>query len=469
MKQDSPLVFVDVETTGMHGARDYVTEIAAIRMENNQIVSEIRSLIKPPVSIPYRITQVTGINDGMVADAPIFKNISDDLMQVLDGAILIAHNVRFDYSFLKNEFSRISVPYSPKMIDTVSLSRHFYPEQVRHRLADVIYHHGFEFTNRHRAYDDAFVLVQFYKKLIKQFSFETVAEASKIRISKPSIPRYIDPDMIAKLPNTPGVYIFEDESNAALYVGKSIDIKKRVLSHFTRDTAESKEFKISQSIRNIRYVETGGELAALLHESELVKQLQPIHNRRLRRTKLMHVIKYKIDNNGYKNLEISSLAPEDMSNSENIVSVHARKPSAKNSLIEAVNSFELCSKLCGLEKTTGACFRYQLGKCKGACIRKEPAEKYNSRVDIIYAERGIDIWPYDGPVVVREKATSNIQQGFVISDWIVTGKVTVEDNMSPTFTSYESVFDYDAYRIVRGFLISKVDRLLIEPYTGQYE
>ena len=466
---DEPLVFVDVETTGVSAVRGQVIEVAAIRYENGEVTDTFTSFVNPSRPIPYNITRITGITDADVAQAPPFREIADELLAIMDGAIFVAHNVRFDYSFLHQEFRRIGRVFRPKMLCTVRLSRALYPNLPRHRLADLINYHGFDFTHRHRAYDDAAVLVQFWQKALAEHSPDALLAAISRQIKTPSLPRHIDPSIIAGLPKTTGVYIFRDEAGVPIYIGKSIDIKKRVLSHFTRDREESKEFKITQAIRSIDYEITNGELAALLRESHLVKQYKPMYNRKLRRVRQLSVLERITDQNGYHHIQRRELAPEAIPDASNLLAMFERRSGAKRSLETAVDTFDLCPKLCGLEKTNGACFRYQLGRCQGACIGQESSERYNLRVDAAYSEKNVAEWPYSGQIILSEQHTTQDSTAFVVDRWIIRGLIHHQPGSDPHYETYSDVFDHDAYQILRSFMLRHPGRLRIEAYNGAFE
>jgi DNA polymerase-3 subunit epsilon len=125
---EGPLVFVDIETNGLSHSRGRVIEVAAIRVENGLEVGRFNSVIDPQADIPYFISQLTGISRQDVATAPTFRDIGDELAEVMDGALFVAHNVRFDYSFLKHEFKRLNQKFTPKQLCTVRLSRALYPD-----------------------------------------------------------------------------------------------------------------------------------------------------------------------------------------------------------------------------------------------------------------------------------------------------------------------------------------------------
>jgi DNA polymerase III subunit epsilon len=461
-----PMVLVDIETNGMNHQRGRIIEVAAIRIENGEIVDEFQTLLNPDIDIPHFITKLTGITNSDIADAPTFGDISDDLLQILDGAIFVAHNVRFDYSFLKQEFARVGIAFSPQQLCTVRLSRALYPEYKSHKLASLIERHNFSYNERHRAYDDAFVLWQFIKHVRTKFDATSIRTAVSNQLRHPSLPKHLSREVIDTLPTSFGVYIFEDETGAPLYIGKSINIRTRAMSHFTRDTKEYREFKMAQNVHNISFHQTNGELEALLLESHLIKSLQPLYNRMLRRVRKLTVAKMRRDTSGYIHVFLETLdeiAPDDF---DFILATYPRRSSAKSSILAAVKTFGLCPKLSGLEKTKKACFSRQLDKCKGACVGKEPAHQYNSRVLSAFEYKRIEDWPFSSPILLRENAVSSPSiSSYVVDQWRIIGKITKEENCDPTFERYETRFDVDAYKILRQFMKDATKNISIEPIS----
>lgn len=158
-----PLVFLDIETTGASARTSRVLEVGALRVENGEVVGRYSQLVNPEEPVNGFITRLTGITDTDVADAPVFADIADELAALLDGAIFVAHNVNFDYSFIQAEYRALQRRFGMDRLCTVRLSRALYPEQKSHRLDEVIRIHGYEVANRHRAYDDAEILYRFYR------------------------------------------------------------------------------------------------------------------------------------------------------------------------------------------------------------------------------------------------------------------------------------------------------------------
>jgi DNA polymerase-3 subunit epsilon len=462
---DEPYVCVDVETDGMNYTHGHVIEVAAIRVEGGEIVREFTTLINPGVSIPYFITNLTGITTNDVQNAPAFADIADELLDIMDGATFVAHNVRFDYSFLKQEFRRVQIDFEPKQLCTVKLSRILYPDQTSHKLSSLIDHHGFVYSARHRAYDDAHILWQFLTLAQLQFASDILNEAISHQIKRPSLPKHLDIESINSLPTSHGVYMFDDEKGMPLYIGKSVNIRRRVLSHFTKDSEEYREFKIAQSVHAIRFESTGGELEALLRESHLIKTEQPLYNRRLRRLRTLTALRQHSNNEGYITIindQLTEVHPEQFST---ILALYDKRGTAKTSLLTIVKTFDLCPKLCGLEKAKAACFSYQLGRCKGACIGKESPDIYNRRLLLAFEHKRIQSWPYDGPVIVREITPGSARtNGFIVDQWSIIGKINQEEDFEPVVTHYQAIFDYDAYKILRSFMTQRGANIEITPY-----
>jgi DNA polymerase-3 subunit epsilon len=459
---DIPLVFVDIETNGLNHIRGRVIEVAAIRVEHGVITRTLNTLIDPCVPLPQFITNLTGITDQQCKAAPQFSQIAGELYDILDGAIFVAHNVRFDYSFLKQEFSRLNKPFLPKQLCTVKLSRALYPHEKGHKLADLIKRHNFTFARRHRAYDDAAVLWQFLAHVQNNFPPEQVAEAIGRQLRQPSLPKSLEPEIVKNLPEAPGIYIFEDALGQPLYIGKSVNIKKRVLSHFGRDHAESKEFKISQSVERIEFRQTAGELAALLLESRLIKELQPLYNRQLRKTKKLIVAKQMQLANGYITVCVDEIEQLTAEETPAVLAVYPRRTSARASLNDIVKSFELCPKLFGLEKGSGACFLYQLHKCRGACVGVEPALYYNQRLLSAFERQRIQAWPFQGAILLQEKQPGQKSYGIIVDQWCILGDITQEDYCDPCIEAQNRLFDLDTYKILQSYIATKLDRLKIQ-------
>lgn len=170
------MAIVDVETTGMSAHYHRIIEIAVLRVEGNKIVDTFSSLINPRVFIPPLITHITGIREEDLTDAPEFDDVKKKVKKILAGATFVAHNAWFDYSFIKTEMERVDLPFESKKCCTVRLSRRLYPQHRSHSLENIILRHNLKYKHRHRAYDDAFAVWQFLKKIKKEIPAKTISQ-----------------------------------------------------------------------------------------------------------------------------------------------------------------------------------------------------------------------------------------------------------------------------------------------------
>lgn len=461
------MVFVDIETNGLNHIKGRVVEVAAIRVEHGEIVRTYQTLINPGTPLPQFITHLTGITESDVADKPLFAAIANELYDILEGAIFVAHNVRFDYSFLKQEFKRIGKSFCPRQLCTVRLSRALYPEHKSHKLQSLIERYDLQVSARHRAYDDAHALWQFLQYAQRSHPADVLDQAIARQLKQPSLPKALSAEMIASLPSGIGVYIMYDESGAPLYVGKSIHIRQRVTEHFMRDHDNVGEFKLSQNVHRIAAIETDGELEALLLESQLVKELLPYHNKLLRRTQKLVLAMKELDSSGYSRVRTTEVNIDDISSPAGVLAVYERRGKMRASLEAAAKDWNLCPKLMGLEKSDRACFWSQLGKCKGACSGKETPASYNARLELAFMHHQLQPWPYRGPIVVEEDPTAGNTSAIVIDKWCVIGKLRREAECEPVVERKQNGFDLDTYRILKNYLATKRDRLKISVLSTQ--
>lgn len=447
-------VFVDIETNGGNGSRGRVIEVAAIKVSGGEIIDSFTSLVNPGGAVPYWITKLTGIATADVIDAPYFEDIAAQLYEFMNGSIFVAHNVLFDYSFLKREFDGAGYNFRPKLFCTVKMSRALWPEHRGHSLEKIIGRHDIAFTARHRAYDDAKAMYDYVKLTIASKGREAFLENIARQLKTKNLPPNVDEAVILNLPNTPGVYIFEDDFGAPLYVGKSVNIRSRVRSHFSNATTIAKELKMTLASHNVSYISTETEVEALLLESAKVKELQPIFNRQLRRKTKQSVFLRQFNDDGYETIQIENTDLSARSNFDDIYGVYSSRTQAKSRLEAAAKTFQLCPKLLGLEKAKGACFRYQLGLCKGACIGRESAKLYNRRVELALERSKIESWPFKSPVAVQISQTRSI----IVDQWIVKSVVdhTYDE---PDITRLDNGFDIDTYKILRSYIRKNPDAL----------
>lgn len=395
------LVFVDLETTGAVAQRDRITEIAVIRVRNGVEVARWSSLVNPQCHISSFIERLTHISDELVADAPTFAELADTIREQLADAVFVAHNARFDYSFLKNEFTRLQQTWQAKVLCTVKLSRRLYPEHRKHGLDQLIARHQLPCSARHRALGDTEATVAFYQHCLQDKGEDTVAAVISALLQRPALPPSLPADVLESIPAVPGIYRFYGEQDNVLYVGKSIDISQRVRSHFSADHRSQKEQQLTQQTHHIDWQQTAGDLGAQLLELQEIARLKPLHNRRTRGgVRDWFSIRLQADQQGYWQCEIRpGIELEHLDQHYGLFATYAQAMKALKGLVHA---HHLCVRRSGIEMGSGSCLGVQLGQCKGACIGEESPERYNLRTELALSSLKLQPWPWDGPIGVHE-------------------------------------------------------------------
>lgn len=366
---------VDIETTGGYAAHHRVTEIAIYHHDGVQITDQFHSLINPGRRVPDFITGLTGITTEMVRDAPTFTELAKEIYNWLKGRIFIAHNAHFDYSFIKKELDDAGFVWAPKKLCTVRLSRKIIPGLHSYSLGRLAESLGIRILDRHRAGGDALATAKIFEMLLGRDQEGVIEKALKRNSGETILPPNLPKTEFDKLPARAGVYYFHDAHGHVIYVGKAINIKKRIAGHFTGEAREWNRSNIRNEIHHISFELTGNELIALILESQEIRRLWPKYNLAQKfKTEEWGIYDYE-DRNGYLRFAV------------NVVNKNARplitfssKGDAWNFLWEKVKQFELCPKLSGLQLAKGLCFSHQSGTCKGGCEGVETAKKYNKRI-----------------------------------------------------------------------------------------
>ncbi|MDX1408685.1 MAG: exonuclease domain-containing protein, partial [Saprospiraceae bacterium] len=278
-----------------------MTEFAVVIHDGQKEVDRYETLINPERSIPEYISNMTGITNDMVAEAPKFYEVARRIVEMTEGAVFVAHNARFDYSFIREEFQRLGYTYSRRQLCTVRLTKKVFPEIGKYGLDALIRHFGISVANRHRAMDDVLATVAVFERIMAcEDSEDGVNDLVNLGIRESRLPHAISLERLHNLPEATGVYFFYDVFGQVIYVGKSINIRKRVMQHFAKIT--NKASKMQQRVHDISYVITGSELAALLLENYEIKLHQPDINRAQRRNAYPYALYSFVDDAGYLNL-----------------------------------------------------------------------------------------------------------------------------------------------------------------------
>lgn len=448
MLLDKPISIIDIETTGMSSARNSITEIGIIKIDNGVVIDEYHTLVNPGRDIPQQITRITGIDNLMVKSAPYFADISERINDIFEDAYFMAHNVIFDFSFVKRQMKMQGYDFKPRLLCSVKLSRAIESDVKGHSLEKIISRNNIKVNARHRALDDAKVVKEYLDILTRRYGNEVVVEKLNLQLEYKSLPSNLDTSFLEGVGNTPGVYIFKDSDGLPIYVGKSINLRNRVLSHFSQSTELNKEMKISMNTHSLEIMNTDSEIEALLLESKLIKELLPIYNRKLRRKRKQTILQKKVDADGYYTIKLFDGKVEEIESTNEIYGVYDNRISAKKALERHRDTFNLCSKLLGLEKTQGACFRYQLGKCSGACIGKIEPALSNVTMELAFEKSRLESWKYPGPIHI--KISDN--KALVINEWKIIKTIYAEDDNVTTSTENSLEFDIDNYKIISSFI-----------------
>jgi DNA polymerase-3 subunit epsilon len=444
-----PVACIDLETTGGTAAQHRVTEVGIVLIDDGVVVEEWSSLVNPLQRIPPSIESFTGITNEMVADAPTFDDLRSEVRRRLEGRLFVAHNARFDYGFVRSEFRGLGEKFSAPVLCTVRLSRTLFAGHARHNLDTLIERWGLTCGQRHRALGDAAVLPDLlaaFEGAVGPDRLQQVVEAFRF---ESRLPPHLPADLPDDLPEGPGVYLFRGEGGVLLYVGKSRSLRSRVLEHFASAHRSSKEEKLASQVRAVEWIETGGELGALLLESRLVKDLAPASNRRLRKSPAVYCLRL-VENEGALRPVVEPLEAADLESGAEAYGPFRTERDAWRAFEGKAREAGLCLKVAGRETGGGSCFAYQLGRCRGACVGKEPLALHDARVRLALASLRLRAWPFPGPVGIRERANDGPGTLLhVVDRWQHLGTARDESEVTEVLRAgTERPFDPDGYRIV---------------------
>lgn len=433
---------IDIETTGLNARKDRITEVAIYIHDGEKIVESFESLVNPECRIPYHITSLTGISNKMVAEAPYFYEIAKRIVELTDGKIFVAHNASFDYNFIRCEFKRLMYDYSRRTLCTKKLSRKLMPGIKSYGLGNLANILNLKNPARHRAAGDALTTVHLLEHLMN-------IEQKVEEISLKGLNSNLSAEEIKSLPEVPGVYYFHDESGNIIYIGKSVNIKSRVMSHFSNND-HKREIELRERTASVTYELTGSDLVASLLESAEIKRHKPVFNRSLRRSMFQYGLFSYTGQDGYIHLTVEAIKGDKLP----LTSYGTRKEGMGH-LQRILDEFNLCQKLCGLYSSTGGCFDHHMGICHGACVGAESPSNYNDRViDAIgkYTYKNKNFFIVDDGRFDHECSVVKVENGrycgfgYVILDEINDRSGILHDIIKP----FED--NRDAHVIIRGYL-----------------
>lgn len=359
---------VDIETTGGHPSGNGMTEIAIIVHNGKEITHRFESLINPLQAIPLYITALTGIDNDMVAQSPPFAAMADEVYHLLQGRIFVAHNVNFDYSFVKQQLKDAGHELTAHKLCTVRMSRKILPSQASYSLGRLCRSLNIPHANAHRAMGDAKATACLFSLLLEKDTQGHIMQMLKKNSREQLLPPHLNRADVEMLPQCPGVYYFKEKSGKVIYVGKAKNLKKRVVSHFSGHNPSPQRQHFLKEIHQIAYEIAGTELMALVHEAEEIKRIWPLYNRAIKKPEPKFGIYQYLDQNGYQRL----IVDKHKRNQEALYTLN-KQVDGINLLRKLCAEFNLCPRMCLLQK-----------KCTNAqgcaCDRTVSIVSYNLRV-----------------------------------------------------------------------------------------
>lgn len=366
---------VDIETTGGYALGNGITEISIIIHDGISALNQFETLINPEQPIPPHIEALTGISTAMVVNAPPFREVAATIYEMLYDKIFVAHNVNFDFSFIKHQLLICNYNLRCKKLCTVRLSRKILPGHRSYSLGKLCSDLKIIIANRHRAGGDAEATAQLLALLItsdREGHIKTsLGKLSKEQVLPPNLHR----SEIDKLPPVSGVYYFKDQKGKVIYVGKAKDLRKRVCTHFSGTNADRQRQNFLKDIYNIDFEVCGTELMAFILEAAEIKRLWPAYNRALKSFQQKYALYAFEDQNGYLRFGIDKFKKNALAlySFDTVLEGH-------NLLKTLIKEHSLCEKLCFVQRNRSACTGHENGTCSGACVLKESAAAYNVRV-----------------------------------------------------------------------------------------
>lgn len=387
-------VIVDIETTGGNPKQGGITEIAAIVSDGKLVLDKFHTLINPEQYIPNFITGLTGIDQSMVENSPTFHEIAEQLFQFLKGRIFVAHNVNFDYSFLKESFKSSGIEFQEQKLCTVRLSRKAFPGYKSYSLGRICEHLSIVISDRHRAFGDAEATTVLFHKVLEKCP-EIIFQSLKKGSGDSFLPPHIPLEKYQQIPENTGIYYFHNQKGEVIYVGKALNIKSRFKGHFSGNSDD--KLKLKSEIHDITWELTGSEFLAYLLETLEIKRLWPKFNRALKYNNRQWALFQYEDHQGYIRFQVSK-------NNQKLpaISTFDSHAEAWNFMIDQTEKFDLCPKLTGIQKSNTACYDFKVEKCQGACVGLESPKIYNLKAKAFTAS----ILSEKGSILIKDKGTN---------------------------------------------------------------
>ncbi|MBL4622282.1 MAG: hypothetical protein JKY89_07770 [Immundisolibacteraceae bacterium] len=462
---DRRFVFLDIESTGGSIAEDRITEIGLLTVDDGEVTREWSSLINPQRNIPSFIAGYIGITDEMVADAPKFGDIAESLQEMLKGRILVAHNARFDYSFLRHEFRLVDRFYHSEVLCTVKLSRRLFPHFKKHNLDTLIARHKLPCEARHRAFGDAKVLWDFIQlAATEQDELQVDKEISGL-VQPLDVPPGLSVDAFDDLPETAGVYLFWDQQDAALLVGKAKNIRAKVLAQLAAGSGNRRVTELREAVGKVEWLETVGIVGAELEEGRLVDELRPPMNSSpaVSNTETSQLV---TDDQG--RLQIQFVPAEHIAEQQPCYGLFRNRDDARKSIQAAVNKQPFCTVNSGfdglvcpvhgteqrLDKDSELQTDAGIETSSEICPSSDDIELSNTQLEMALIRLKQPDWPFAGPAALTEQQSWPERKRVHLFDcWQYLGFVEQPEAVFEKLEQASSAeFDLGIYRLLKRLL-----------------
>lgn len=332
---------VDIETTGGNASHSRITEIAIVIHDGREVLERWETLVDPEQDIPAPIFALTGIDNELVRNAPTFEKVAETIHNLLEGRIFVAHNVNFDFSFVRHQLTQEGYRWTPRKLCTVRTARKIRPGLPSYSLGNLCRSLDIPLENRHRAGGDADATALLFSKLIAWDTEGEIEKMVKKTAQDQRLPPNLPRDDFERLPEKPGVYYFYSQEKKAIYVGKAVNIKKRVASHFSDNSTSVQRQNFLKDIHGISFEECANELMALLLECSEIQKLWPKYNRALKRFEPKFGLYSYEARNGYRYLAVGKLPKF-----QSCISAYDREHEAMEALRELARKFAIDPRFC---------------------------------------------------------------------------------------------------------------------------
>jgi len=445
-----PMVIVDVETTGGSPGANRLIEVGIIRIENGREVSRFQSLINPGQPVPTFVQGLTGISDQDLVSAPPFEAVADQVEEQLRDALFIGHNVRFDYDFIRYELRRLSRRYQASTLCSARLSRALYPEYKRHNLSEIIGRHGLSVSSRHRALDDAQAVWDFFQKSAQDVGVVRFQDIFEKLVAGRPVETRIPAERFMNVPESPGCYLFRGEKKEVLYVGKSGNLRERILGHFYGDFESTKDGILLQQACDMEWFKSPGELSALFLEAELNEKLQPVF---AKKPKLQGGMVCAVKQADGVFPWIQLLPESEVLNKENVLGFFRGFREAKQALLGIAEKNRICRKGLGLEKGSGPCTGVGLGQCDGACGDAAKADEQIKKLGRALQRFGTVAWPFQGAIMIDEREAESADEGeaYIVKNWLLMARIRYQGDARRAFKVRQGL-DRDQFKVLKKII-----------------